>query len=155
MQTLRNLALSTILAATPLLAQKMPFTILHPKDYHQYTTLFAAQELEATKVQPPDEWPWLAANIPLFDSSDKQFEEMYYFRWYAWEKHLVKTPHGYVITEWLPKPEAPDGLYGALPDAAPFHLGEARWLRDREIAVDDARLWAEPEAGPRKYSFPW
>src|ERR1700677_1793451 len=154
MQTLRNLALGTILAATPLLAQKSPFTVLHPEDYHHYTTLFAAQELEATHAQPPDEWPWLAANIPLFDSSDKQFEEMYYFRWYAWQKHLVETKRGFVITEWLPKPEEKDGLYGALPDAAPFHLGEARWLRNPRIAADDARLWGGPSACPRQYSFP-
>jgi hypothetical protein len=131
------------------------FALLHPDDYRHYVIQFAADEAEATGRQPKDEWPWIAANVPLFDSSDKQFEEMYYFRWYAWEKHLVKTPRGYVITEWLPKPDAPDGLYGALPDAAPFHLGEARWLRTREIAADDARLWAEPEAGARKYSFPW
>ena len=31
---------------------------------------------------------------------------MYYFRWYAWKKHLVHTPTGYIITEWLPKPNA-------------------------------------------------
>jgi Trehalase len=131
------------------------FALLHADDYRHYVIQFEADEVEATGKQPEDEWPWIAANVPLFDSSDKQFEEMYYFRWYAWAKHLVKTPRGYVITEWLPKPEAADGLYGALPDAAPFHLGEARWLRTREIAEDDARLWAQPEAGARKYSFPW
>jgi Trehalase len=141
--------------ATPIGTLTGAFTLLHADDYRHYENQFAADEIDATGKQPEDEWPWIAANIPLFDSSDKRFEEMYYFRWYAWEKHLVKTPRGYVITEWLPKPQAPDGLYGALPDAAPFHLGEARWLRTGEIAADDARLWAEPEAGARKYSFPW
>jgi hypothetical protein len=141
--------------ATPIGTLTGAFTLLHADDYRHYENQFAADEIDATGKQPEDEWPWIAANIPLFDSSDKRFEEMYYFRWYAWEKHLVKTPRGYVITEWLPKPEAADGLYGALPDAAPFHLGEARWLRTGEIAADDARLWAEPEAGARKYSFPW
>ena len=154
MQTLRNLALSTLLAVTHLHAQKTPFTVLHPKDYHHYATLFAAQELEATKVQPHDEWPWLAANIPFFDSSDKAFEEMYYFRWYAWQKHVVSTKRGFVITEWLPKPAEKDGFFGALPDAAPFHLGEARWLRNQKIASDDARFWLSPDADPRKYSTP-
>ena len=147
-----KLALAAILTA-PMLAQS-PFTILHPEDYHHYANLFAAQELEATKIQPPDEWPWLAANIPLFDSSNKQFEEMYYFRWYAWQKHLVETKRGFVITEWLPKPEEKDGFFGALPDAAPFHLGEARWLRNPKIAADDARFWLSPDADPRKYSTP-
>ena len=81
---------------------------------------------------------------------------MYYFRWYAWQKHLVSDcRHGYMITEWLPKPADPAGFYGALPDAAPFHLGEARWLRNPRIASDYARMWADPAAGTRKYSFPW
>ena len=136
-------------------AQNGSFTVLRASDYRHYAEGFAVDELAATGKQPTDGWPWMEANIPLFDSSDKQFEEMYYFRWYAWEKHLVSTPRGYVITEWLPKPDAPDGLYGALPDAAPFHLGEARWLRNRKIAADYARIWGEPDAGARKYSFPW
>ena len=132
-----------------------PFTLLHPADYRHYITQFATDEREATDQQPPDEWSWIAANVPLFDSSNKQFEEMYYFRWYAWEKHLVSTPRGFIITEWLPKPADPEGFYGALPDAAPFHLGEARWLRNPKIAADYARLWADPSSGARKYSFPW
>jgi hypothetical protein len=132
-----------------------PFTLLHPGDYRHYISQFATDEHEATDQQPPDEWSWIAANVPLFDSSNKQFEEMYYFRWYAWEKHLVSTPRGFIITEWLPKPADPEGFYGALPDAAPFHLGEARWLRNPKIATDYARLWADPSSGARKYSFPW
>jgi hypothetical protein len=135
-------------------AHDTPFTVLHAEDYRHYILQFFADEREATGKQPADEWPWLVGNIPLFDSSNKQFEEMYYFRWYAWQKHVVQTSHGFVITEWLPKPEAPDGFYGALPDAAPFHLGEARWLRNPRIASDYARFWLVPGAGPRKYSFP-
>ena len=90
--------------------------------------------------------------IPWFDCSDKAFEEMYYFRWYAWKKHLVHAPSGYVITEWLPKPEFKDGSFGALPDAASFHLGEARWLRETAIAEDNARYWFRPEIDSHKYS---
>ncbi|MGB6742964.1 MAG: hypothetical protein WBE38_04835, partial [Terracidiphilus sp.] len=78
------------------------FTVLRARDYRHYAAEFAADELAATGKQPSDEWPWMEANIPLFDSSNKRFEEMYYFRWYAWQKHLVRTPRGYVITEWLP-----------------------------------------------------
>jgi hypothetical protein len=136
-------------------AQGQTFAVLHADDYRHYIVQFAADEREATGQQPADEWPWMAANVPLFEASNKQFEEMYYFRWYAWQKHLVSTPRGFIVTEWLPKPAEPDGFYGALPDAALFHLGEARWLRDPRVAEDYARLWAQPNAGPRKYSFPW
>ncbi len=136
--------------------------VLKPSDYAHYVELFRNQEREATGSEYPgvngeDSWTWMQREIPWFDSSNKQFEEMYYFRWYAWKKHLVSTPHGYVITEWLPKPDFPkagqeDGSYGALPDAAPFHIGEARWLRDQKIAQDDARYWFSPGVDSHKYS---
>ena len=127
--------------------------VLQPKSYRHYVEMFRQQEKDATGKLGADSWGWMEKEIPWFDSSDKQFEEMYYFRWYAWQKHLVETKRGYVITEWLPKPEAKDGFYGALPDAAPFHIGEARWLREKKIAEDDARFWMSPDADPMKYSF--
>jgi len=149
---------ANIVAALILTAAALPLRLqaqtLHAEDYHHYIQQFAADEHEATGQTPPDEWPWLQANIPLFDSSDKRFEEMYYFRWYAFQKHLVQTKRGTLITEWLPKPEMPDGFFGVLPDAAPFHLNEARWLRNPTIASDDARYWLSPDGDPRKYSTP-
>ncbi|GGH09090.1 hypothetical protein GCM10011586_26910 [Silvibacterium dinghuense] len=137
--------------------------VLQPADYRHYVEQFEADERAATGkvydgepqadgLTPEPAWAWMERELPWFDSSDKAVEEMYYFRWYAWKKHLVKTPHGYVITEWLPKPEVKDGSYGALPDAAPFHLDEARWLHTRAIAEDDARFWFQPENDVRKYS---
>src|SRR5580692_10814224 len=129
--------------------------LLKPSDYRHYIDTFRDQEREATgKLYEgeggEDTWTWMQREIPWFDASDKQFEEMYYFRWYAWKKHLVKTPTGYIITEWLPKPAMAD--YGALPDAAPFHIAEARWLRESAIAEDDARYWFSPGADSHKYS---
>jgi hypothetical protein len=41
-------------------------------------------------------------NIPWFDCSDKELEEIYYFRWWTFRKHLKLTPAGYIITEFLP-----------------------------------------------------
>ncbi len=129
--------------------------VLQPESYRHYVELFRQQEKEATGSEGADSWPWMKHEIPWFDSSDKAFEEMYYFRWYAWQKHLVKTERGYLITEWLPKPEVKD--FGALPDAAMFHLAESRWLRDKAIAEDDARYWMSADARPRLYStwFAW
>ena len=140
--------------AAPASAKTNSFALLKPENYHAYVQQFARDEQEATDKDPADAWPWMAARIPLFESSDKRFEEMYYFRWYAWQKHVVKSSRGFLITEWLPKPEMEDGYFGALPDAAPFHLNEARWLRDPAVAEDYARFWLAPGAGPRKYSFP-
>ena len=144
-------------AATAFGQQSSATAVLKPANYQHYINLFRMQEREATGTEYPgesdeDAWTWMQREIPWFDSSNKQFEEMYYFRWYAWKKHLVKAPTGYIITEWLPKPEFKDGSFGALPDAAPFHFNEARWLREPSIAEDDARYWFAPGIDSHKYS---
>ena len=146
----------TLAAQTPVPAKaaQPALTLLRASDYHAYVQQFARDEQEATGKTPADAWPWMETHIPLFSSSNKDFEEMYYFRWYAWQKHVVESRQGWLVTEWLPRPEAADGFFGALPDAAPFHLGEARWLRNSSIASDYARFWTLAEATPRKYSFP-
>jgi dienelactone hydrolase len=136
--------------------------VLKPAQFRHYVDTFRSQEREATGSEylgesNEDAWAWMQREIPWFESSNKQFEEMYYFRWYAWKKHLVAAPSGYVITEWLPKPDFPspdhkDGSFGALPDAAPFHIAEARWLRDPKIAEDDARYWFSHGVDSHKYS---
>src|SRR6185312_14695606 len=148
MTLLRQLALITLISSAPLVAQ----TVLKPETYHHYINQFAADEHEATGKEAADEWPWLQSSIPLFDSSDKRFEEMYYFRWYAWQKHVVSTKRGFVITEWLPKPDAPDGFFGALPDAAMFHLAEARWLRNARLPTTMRGSGSLPTA--RRASIP-
>lgn len=129
--------------------------VLNPAEYSHYVDLFHQQERDATGKlyegeDGQDTWAWMQQSIPWFESSDKSVEEMYYFRWYAWKKHLVKTANGYLITEWLPKPAMAD--FGALPDAAPFHIAEARWLRNPAIAEDDARYWFSAGADSHKYS---
>ena len=156
---LRLAVLSLLLPAATLPAQ----TLLHPADYHHYVQTFEADEQLATghvyngEPSSPGQsaeaaWPWMQHEIPWFDSSDKSFEEMYYFRWYSFKKHILHTPSGYLITEWLDRPEMTDR--GTLSDAAPFHLNEARWLHDRSIAESYARYWYLPTSKPRNYSQP-
>ncbi|HEX5283596.1 MAG TPA: hypothetical protein VFW30_05710, partial [Bryocella sp.] len=151
--------LTLLLPAAALPAQ----TLLNPADYHHYVQTFEADEQLATgKIyngepsasgqQPEAAWPWMQREIPWFDSSDKSFAEMYYFRWYAFKKHILHTPNGFLITEWLDRPEMTDR--GTLSDAAPFHLNEARWLHSRAIADDYARYWYRPTSKPRNYSEP-
>jgi len=128
---------------------------LRPTDFRHYVEMFRQQERLATGSLGRDSYEWIASNVPLFESSDADFTEMYYFRWYAFEKHVVQTEkYGTLITEWLPKPESADGAMGVLPDATPFHLREARWLRSLSIASDYAKYWLRPEADPWKYSEP-
>ena len=120
----------------------------------RYMAKFESQELEATGQTSKVAAPWFDHEIPRLDLPDKRLEEMYYFRWYAFAKHLEKTPRGWVITEFLDHvPWA--GKYNTISAAAGLQLREARWLRDQAVAEDYASFWSEAEAEPRRYSFPF
>jgi hypothetical protein len=43
---------------------------------------------------------WLENNIPLFECPDKELEEVYYFRWWIFRKHIKETNEGFIITEF-------------------------------------------------------
>jgi hypothetical protein len=157
----RRVLWTALFVAGSAFAQQQPKhsgpAVLEPNRFAHYVEQFKQEETRATGavysgLSGEQAWPWMLREIPWFESSDHGVEETYYFRWYAWHKHLVKTPNGFVITEWLPKPEFKDGSYGALPDAAPFHISEARWLHDPAIAQDDARYWFSPGVDSHKYS---
>ncbi len=53
-------------------------TVLEPDRYRHYIALFQRQEQEATGKPGSDSWPWMLAQIPWFESSDKNFDEIYY-----------------------------------------------------------------------------
>ena len=71
---------------------------------------------------------FLSGNIPLFECPDKNIEEIYYFRWWTFRKHLKKTPDGFIVTEFLPDvPWA--GKHNGICCPAWFHFREGRWLK--------------------------
>ena len=133
-------------------AQQKPDALLLPESYHHYFTEFAAQEHEFLKDQPVVAWPWFTANIPWIDVPDKDLEQIYYFRWYAYQKHIHHTPDGFIVDEFLDDvPWA--GKYNSINAAAEDHLKEARWLRDPAYANQYSRFWFTPDAEPRRYSL--
>jgi len=130
--------------------------VLNPSSYQTYVERFNREDRTEkdtpTQIPNKDAGEFLAKNVPLFDCPDKQFEELYYFRWWSFRKHLTKTPAGWVITEFLP-PVPWASQYNTISCAAGHHLYEARWIRDQQFAEDYARFWSLPEASPRNYSF--
>ena len=69
-------------------------------------------------------------NVPFFECPDKSFEQIYYFRWWTFRKHLKKTPDGFVFTEFLDK-VGHSGKYNTISCALGHHLYEGSWLRDQ------------------------
>ena len=62
------------------------------------------------------------------------------YRWWSFRKHLVKTPDGFVITEFL-TPVQHAGIYNSISCAAGFHIAEGRWLHDQNYLDDYIRFW--------------
>jgi Trehalase len=85
-------------------------------------------------------WDWMKANVPFFSCPDSAVELTYYYRWWAWRKHIEKTPGGYVITEFL-KPVKHATDYNAISCALGLHINEGRWLRDPRYLDDYVNFW--------------
>ena len=80
---------------------------------------------------------WYRGNIPVFASSDPRMDSVYYYRWSIVRAHQRDLgAQGYVTTEFLDDVPWQREPYATLNDASGFHIGEARWLRDRRYAAD-------------------
>ena len=80
---------------------------------------------------------WYRGRIPLFESSDPTLDAVYYYRWQIVRAHQRDLgEQGYISTEFLDDVPWQREPYASLNDATGFHIGEARWLRDRRFAAD-------------------
>jgi hypothetical protein len=126
--------------------------VLPPETFQHYFTDLANDEREMLGTAPPVPWDWFVANIPWLDIPDKEMERVYYFRWYAFQKHICKSEDGYLISEFLD--DVPwSGKHNMIDAAAGHHIREARWLRNPAYVEDYTRFWFGPEGEPRRYSF--
>ncbi len=107
-----------------------------------YVAGFRVHDNELYRQHVPNDQAaaWMSRNIPLFECPDKEIEEIYYFRWWTFRKHLKETPDGFVITEFLP-PVPWAGKHNTISCAAPHHFREGRWLHDARYLADYARFW--------------
>jgi Mannosylglycerate hydrolase MGH1-like glycoside hydrolase domain/Glycosyl hydrolase family 65, C-terminal domain len=124
------------------------------ESFRHYIDEFNQRDHETTVnyIDDKSSWPWLRDNVPLFECPDKGFEEIYYFRWWTYRKRIVKTPVGYVITEFLP-PVPWAGKYNTISCSAGHHLYEGRWIHDPSYLSDYMLFWFRNGGNPRLYSF--
>lgn len=81
--------------------------------------------------------PWFEQNIPFFDCSDSQINQIYYYRWQLYKAHLKDIGRrGFIVTEFLDDVGWAWNPYQSLNDATAFHINEGRWLRDQRY-IDD------------------
>lgn len=89
---------------------------------------------------------WMKSNIPRFACPDREIEQLYYYRWWAYRKNIAQTPLGFIVTEFL-KPVKHAAEYNALSCALGHHIAEGRWLRDPQFLDGDIHFWLRTGEG--------
>jgi hypothetical protein len=116
--------------------------VLDPEAFRHHVDFFHRTMPEEVVNAIPDSqaWAWMKANVPFLTCPDPDFEQVYYYRWWAYRKHIKKTPAGYILDEFLlPVGHATD--YNAISCALGHHIAEGRWLHDPQYISDYARFW--------------
>ncbi len=128
--------------------------ILDPNNFRFHIEAFnnSDDELYQQAIPNAETWPFLQDNIPFFECPDREFEEIYYFRWWTYRKHIRETPDGFVITEFLPDVKWA-GKHNTIACPAALHLYEGRWLKEQRYLDDYTIFWFRKGGNPRLYSF--
>ncbi len=136
--------------------------ILDKTAFKHYADEFNAQDKQelhvdvvpGTKmIRNADTWSFMVANIPFFECPDQEIEEVYYYRWWTFRKHIKQTPEGYVITEFMPNVSWAR-KYNSISCPAMHHFREGRWLRNPDFIKDYGLFWLRQGGDPYVYSFP-
>jgi DUF1680 family protein len=116
--------------------------VLDAAAFKHHVDFFNDMEPEniVNRVPNRQSWTWMRDNIPFFECPDKAFEQVYYYRWWTFRKHLKQTPDGFVLTEFLDK-VGHSGKYNTISCAVGHHIYEGTWLRDGRYIDDYARFW--------------
>lgn len=121
---------------------------------NEYIEKFNRDDNECYKQDIPnkDAKAWINENVPHIEIPDKTIEEIYYFRWWTFRKHVKTTTDGVVITEFLP--EVPwGGTHNTIIAATGHHIAEARWLKCAKKVVEDySKFWFEGKSLTYRYS---
>lgn len=130
--------------------QKNGPMVLKKDNFKHYVDYFNDMEDENIVQAIPNDsaWGWMEKNIPLFESPQKSFEEMFYYRWWTLRKHIQETPHGYGITEFLVERSYSDE-YNLISCALGHHVQEFKWLHDKEYINQNVHLWYRGNSGER------
>lgn len=128
--------------------------VLRYEDYRHYVDLFNNMEDEniAHDIPNADAWQWMTSNVPLFECSQKNFEEMFWYRWWTLRKHLQKTPVGWSMTEFLVKRNYAD-KWKLISSGVGHHVRESRWLRNSEYLDGIINTWYHGNEGKPMAKF--
>jgi hypothetical protein len=119
-----------------------PMFILDAQAFKHHVDFFNGMEPENIVNYVPNRqsWAWMKDNVPFFECPDKGFEQVYYYRWWTFRKHLKQTLDGFVFTEFLDQ-VGHSGKHNTISCALGHHIAEGSWLRDPQYIDEYARFW--------------
>src|SRR6185369_17283307 len=128
--------------------------LLYTDDFAHYIQRFSALDHEdiANLIPNSGSLEWINHNAPLFSCPDKQIEEIYYYRWWTFRKHIKATSAGTVVTEFI-SPVRHAGAHNTISCALGFHIAEGRWLRDQSFLDEYIRFWFRGDDGKPQPHF--
>lgn len=125
---------------------------LHADDYKHHVDYFNQMEDEniVQAIANSEAWDWMQQNVPLFECSQLQMEQLYYYRWWTLRKHIEQTPVGYAMTEFLVERSYAD-QWKLIASAVGHHIHESRWIRNPRYLDEIVQTWYRGnEGGPMK-----
>lgn len=135
--------------------------VLQYNDYKHHVDFFNSMETEAIMqdnkvivqdIPNAEAWQWMTKNVPLFECSQKSFEEMYWYRWWTLRKHLQKTPVGWSMTEFLVRRNYAD-KWKLISSGVGHHIHESRWIRNPEYLDQIINTWYHGNEGKPMAKF--
>ena len=121
----------------------------------KYVEYFNSIDTEAVTNYIPNAqaFKFLANQAPLFECPDKVLEQTYYFRLWSFRKHLVKSPEGFIFTEFI-EPVKHAGKYNSISCALGHHIYEGRWFKDNSYLKEYIKFWLyKADVGQSKQRF--
>lgn len=96
---------------------------------------------------------WYQDNIPFFECSDKQIEQVYYYRWKLYKAHIRNVgTNNYVITEFINHVGWDRDPYCTINAASMHHIYEGRWLKDNSYMDGYINYLYQDGGNNRRYS---
>ncbi|MEO7309965.1 MAG: glycosyl hydrolase family 65 protein [Chitinophagaceae bacterium] len=128
-------------------AQLKPM-VLKATNFKHYVDYFNGMEDENIVQAIPNAkaWDWMQQNIPLFECPQQNFEEIFYYRWWTYRKHIEQTPVGLALTEFLIQRSYAD-KYNLIACAMGHHIYEGRWLHDQKLLNEYIKVWYRGDSG--------
>nr|AIA12740.1 F5/8 type C domain protein [uncultured bacterium] len=101
----------------------------------------------------PEDTRWYLDNIPFLECSDKQIEQVYYYRWKLYKAHIRNVGENkYVITEFINHVAWDRDPYCTINAASMHHIYEGRWLKDNRYMDGYINYLYQDGGNNRQYS---